>query len=306
METWIKKGIIYRPNLNNWWSQHYAMLPVPKYLKKKEIIRIYFGTTDNKLNGRIASIDVNASNPSEVVSESKSFLVDLGEDGTFDDSGVVPSCIIKLGDKQLLFTVGFQRCVNVPYMLFAGLLYSKINQEKFIRYSKAPVLPRNKFRPISQGAPCVIFHNGIYKMWHWFGTKWITVNKKKYINYRIGYAESDDCYNWVMKKEPCIVPNASNNEFAVARPWVLFENNKFKMWYSVRFVDKLYRIAYAESLDGINWKKQKIKGLNVSKSGWDSKMICYPSVINVDKKKYMFYNGNDNGKTGFGYAILKK
>jgi hypothetical protein len=34
-------------------------------------------------------------------------------------------------------------------------------------------------------------------------------------------------------------------------------------------------------------------------------MICYPAVIKIYDKTYLFYNGNNNGKTGFGYAELK-
>ena len=32
-------------------------------------------------------------------------------------------------------------------------------------------------------------------------------------------------------------------------------------------------------------------------------MITYPSVINHNNKYYMFFNGNDYGKNGFGVAV---
>ena len=34
-------------------------------------------------------------------------------------------------------------------------------------------------------------------------------------------------------------------------------------------------------------------------------MICYPNVIKVKDKLYMFYNGNGFGQSGFGYAELE-
>ena len=49
---------------------------------------------------------------------------------------------------------------------------------------------------------------------------------------------------------------------------------------------------------------KKKKPFDVSASGWDSDMTCYPSIITVKEKTYMFYNGNNNGETGFGYAEL--
>jgi hypothetical protein len=34
--------------------------------------------------------------------------------------------------------------------------------------------------------------------------------------------------------------------------------------------------------------------------------LSYPSIISCNGNKYMFYNGNNMGKTGFGYAVLDK
>jgi hypothetical protein len=44
-------------------------------------------------------------------------------------------------------------------------------------------------------------------------------------------------------------------------------------------------------------------GLDVSPSGWDSEMIAYASVLSTLRRKLLFYNGNDFGRTGFGLAI---
>ncbi|MFQ5751293.1 MAG: hypothetical protein ACE5HI_04785, partial [bacterium] len=65
------------------------------------------------------------------------------------------------------------------------------------------------------------------------------------------------------------------------------------------------RIGYAESENGLDWiRKDEEVGIEVSDEGWDSEMICYPAVISVNGTTYMFYNGNNNGETGFGYAQL--
>jgi hypothetical protein len=80
------------------------------------------------------------------------------------------------------------------------------------------------------------------------------------------------------------------------------------MYYSVRWVDKLYRLGYATSEDGINWtrKDKELQGLDVSAEGWDSEMVCYPAVVTTSAgRTFMFYNGNGNGKTGFGVAELQ-
>ena len=305
--NWIKKGRIWSPNKTSVLKSYYGILPVPIYLESLNVVRVFFGSADKNIHSRVFYIDLNPDNLSEILFESQNCALDLGRLGTFDDSGVVPSCVIKKGNDILLYTVGFQRCEKVPYMLYAGIAKSKNNGVSFSRPHDVPILGRTPERPVSQGAPSVIFHEGIYKMWHWYSTEWINVKGKLYLDYKIGYAESYDGLKWDMKDLCCVKPNKDNDEFAVARPFVIFEDNIFKMWYSIRFVEKLYRIGYAESLDGLDWKrKDNLAGIDVSDSGWDSEMICYPSIIDIKGKRYLFYNGNDNGKNGFGYAILEE
>jgi hypothetical protein len=43
----------------------------------------------------------------------------------------------------------------------------------------------------------------------------------------------------------------------------------------------------------------------VAASGWDSEMQAYPSVVVSENQTYLFYNGNEYGKQGFGCAVLE-
>lgn len=300
---WEKKGVVLQPKKSKFWNQKYCILPTPLFLEKNGAIRIYYGTTDNSNFGRISFVDVNMENPSEILYEHDDYILDVGQDGTFDDCGVVPSCAIEVGQLTFLYTVGFQRTFKTPYMLFAGLATSS-NQFDFKRASQAPILPRSQNRHISQGAPCVIFDGGIYKMWHWFATKWVQIDGKPFMDYHIGYAESHDGLYWKMNDVCCLAPRPEKNEFAVARPWVFKIDSTYHMYFSTRYQGRLYRIDYAVSTDGINWKRDLPAPFDVSDSGWDSEMICYPSIVKANEHTFMFYNGNNNGETGFGYAEL--
>ncbi len=300
---WIKKGLIHAPSKTKWWNLKYNILPVPIYIENDNIIRIFFGTTDKNNFGRISFLDLDAECPSRILYEHDSYVLDVGEDGTFDDCGVVPSCILKVNGTYFLYTVGFQRTIKTPYMLFAGLAKSN-NLINFERVSKAPILKRTDNRYISQGAPCVIFENGTYKMWHWYANEWISVDGKQFMDYHIGYAESDNATTWEMHPDPCIWPRKEFGEFAVARPWVFKKNGIYHMYYSTRYQKKLYRIEYATSIDGKEWNRDYEPPFDVSNEGWDSEMICYSSIVSASAKTYMFYNGNNNGASGFGYAEL--
>jgi predicted GH43/DUF377 family glycosyl hydrolase len=303
---WQKLGRVWEPVGDKWWNYRYAMLPVPVYLEDQQVIRVFFGSADRDIFSRVSFVDLDPSNPTRILGESQSPVLDIGDLGTFDDSGVVPSCALRKDGKLYLYTVGFQRCVRVPYMLFAGLAESSDNGLSFTRSSRAPILPRNDFRPTSQGAPSVLFHEGKYKMWHWFSTRWIDVGGKLFLDYKIGYAESADAVHWEMRNITCLSPDESKGEFAVARPWVILENGRFRMWYSIRFRGKMYRIGYAESSDGISWDRlDHLAGIDVSQDGWDSEMVCYPALLDIRHERYLFYNGNNNGATGFGVARLE-
>lgn len=302
---WKKHGLIWKPDNTSDRFHKYGILPVPIFLPEKNIVRVFFGCADVENHSRIYSLDLNPENLNEIINYPNKVLVDIGKPGTFDDSGVVPSCIISLDGNLYLYTVGFQRTEKVPYMLFPGVAVSNNYGESFTKPHESPIMPRNNFRPTSHGAPCVLFSGNKYLMWHWFSTKWINVGGKQYLDYQIGFAESIDGLNWDMKNITCIRPDESNGEFAVARPFVIFENDIFKMWYSIRTFDKLYRIGYAESKDGFDWtRKDKEVGIDVSENGWDSEMICYPAILKLGNKTFMFYNGNNNGASGFGYAEL--
>jgi hypothetical protein len=57
----------------------------------------------------------------------------------------------------------------------------------------------------------------------------------------------------------------------------------------------------------ITWKRDDSQaGIDVSESGWDSDMICYPHIAKINDKYVMFYCGNNFGQDGFGYAELQK
>ena len=48
----------------------------------------------------------------------------------------------------------------------------------------------------------------------------------------------------------------------------------------------------------------KTLGITRSNEGWDSIMMCYPYLYQHRGRKYLLYNGNGFGESGFGYAVL--
>ena len=301
--TWKKKGLIFAPDGSKQWARGYAHMPTAEIIDNR-FIRVYFSGLDKYNYGRISYVDLDIDNPKNVLYIHDTPILDIGENGTFDDCGVVPSSVININNKKYLYYVGFQRTEKVPYMLFSGLAIE--SEGEFEKYSKTPILDRTSEEPFSRSAPYILYNEGIYKMWYWSCINWSIENKGIHYNNVIRYAESSDGIYWVINNNICIEPNW-NDEYSVGRPCVIYEDKLYKMWYSIRSKSKGYFIGYAESVDGIQWiRRDNCVGIEVSDEGWDSQIICYPNVLTINGVKHMFYNGNQHGKTGFGYAVLEE
>jgi len=301
---WVKKGLIYGPSGEYSWAQHSALQPTT-ILINENIIRVYVGFRDENGVSRIGFVNVDAENPSIVLKVSEKPVLDIGLPGTFDENGVVPCAIIKREEKLYLYYAGYQLGHKIRFLAFGGLAISKDGGNSFIRYSKVPILDRTEDELLFRVIHSIIFENGVWRAWYGGGSTFIKGKYKSLPVYNIRYIESTDGINFGRKGIVCI--DLKEDEYRVGRPCVIKEEETYKMFYGAGTESTVYRLAYAESKDGVNWtRKDKEININVSKNGWDSQMIAYPSVLKYKDKVYMFYNGNDMGKDGFGYAILEE
>lgn len=300
---WEKRGRIYNPSGALWWARSYAIFPTVEVVGD-QFIRVYFASLDENRFGRVGYLDLDPDEPGKILYMTNEPVLDIGELGTFDDSGINPFTLVTVGAKKYLYYQGWQRCERVPYMLFTGLAIGDQNN-KFEKWARIPVLDRTEAEPFIRAAPYVLIEDGVFKMWYVSGTRWLRGEAGLHYNVVIRYATSTDGISWKANDHICIEPNTPD-EYGVGRPCVVREGNLYRMWYSIRSFSQLYIIGYAESADGIHWeRKDDEAGIGKSESGWDSEMVCYPCVVDARGKRYMFYNGNRHGSTGFGYAVLE-
>jgi hypothetical protein len=301
---WTKRGLIYSPAGDQPWARTHALLPTP-LVDGGDTVRVFFSSLDDNRFGGAGWADI-AFTPAKatVTATASAPLLQAGERGTFDDCGVVPSCALRVHENLFLYYAGFQRAERVPYLIFSGVAAGDRNGGVFRRRSRTPVLDRCASEPFSRGAPFVLNENGDFRMWYWSCTHWSEGAQGVHYNTVIRHATSPDGLHWRADEHICIAPDLEN-EYAVGRPWVIRESGLFRMWYSIRSRDEGYTIGYAESGDGIHWERRdQDVGIAKSADGWDSEMICYPAVFDQGGVRYMLYNGNRCGRTGFGYAVL--
>jgi hypothetical protein len=311
-QNWKKHSVVFRPTGDQPWMLSHAQVPTP-FWTREGLLRVYFGTRDATNRTSTTFLEVHPRSPSKIVRIHDRPVMSLGELGCFDDAGVMPGCLVANGNQIYFYYAGWNTSTTVSYRLAIGLAISNDGGETFERAFEGPILDRIAREPHLCGAPCVLNDRdcGVWRMWYPSGTSWSLVDGRAEPRYLIRYAESDDGIEW--RRNGIIAIDYGHQEEALARPWVVKDGSLYRMWFSSRSIrdyrknaQHSYRMGYAESSDGVRWERMDDRaGLYVGPTGWDSEMIAYPSIFDSDQNRYMLYNGNGFGTSGFGLAQLE-
>jgi hypothetical protein len=297
---WKKLGLVFNPKKFNW-SQDTALQPTPIVLKDR--VRVFVGSRDDLGISRIGYVDLDKEDPRKVIGFSESPILDIGTAGCFDESGVVPSAVVSHEGKLYLYYAGYQLGQKVRFSVLGGLAVSEDNGLTFTRVKKTPVFERNDQETLFRVPHSVIVKNGVWCAWYGGGSFFQEGESKTLPIYDIRYTESMSPVEF--RDAGSVILKTEGEEYRLGRPYVFDMNNKYYLFYGYSTETSPYQLGYATSTDMRNWERQDDQeGLDISESGWDSEMMAYPSVLKLDKKVYMFYNGRSYGKEGFGLAEL--
>ena len=263
----------------------HAQLPVVKMLDDGTA-RIYVTDRSPENISFIRTIDFDLSSKTIVSRD----VFARGTQNSFDEDGVMTSC---LSGGNLYYTAW----KKLPHKKYKHSI-AMIDIDSRI---KSLVIDSTELDNYLCSSPFIVCHNDEKRMWFISGRDcggWTDYGPM----YTIRHAISRDGINW--EQQPIEFKRKDNEVFA--RPFVLFENGLWKMWYSFLFLEKskCYRIGYAESSDGISWTRlDHLAGLGVSEDGWDSETVAFPYLIKTNQSEIMFYSGNHFGQGGIGYAV---
>ena len=282
---WHKGGLIFSLS-----GRHAQMPTVEQH--DDGTMTVYFSTRDEKNRSLPMCFRTRQDRPGDIIEFRDEPLFRLGIPGTFDDSGVMPSCAVG----NALYYVGWSLRVTVPYFTAIG---AAIN---LTRLYNGALLGYGVMEPWGCTTPYVIREHNLWKMWYASYDIW----EEGEPSYHLRYATSEDGSHW---NTHGILWYEGDKCFC--RPSMFRFGGGHKMVYSYRHTHgyrtdrtKSYRLGLAASDDMLSWRQEDI-GIDVSESGWDSEMIAYGTVYEFDGKVYMLYNGNGFGKSGIGYAILE-
>lgn len=134
----------------------------------------------------------------------------------------------------------------------------------------------------------VLYHNDKYYMWYTGQTD----NESK-----IGYAISEDGYNFKSYDTPVIIPQEHYEAKSVMNPYVMYDEDEkiFKMWYAAGEKYEPDVLCYATSTDGVNWNKYEnnpILSANQNENMLDNFKVGACEIKKINKDEYiMFYIG---------------
>lgn len=314
---WKKLGQIFEFKKTSFIDRFISHAQSPQAVVFDDFVRIYFSTRKSDIDGKFLSyiqyVDYD-KNFKNILNCSDSEVIPLGNLGCFDEHGIFPVSPVKVDDKIYAYTSGWTRRCSVSVETGIGLTISNNNGLTFERYGDGPVLTSSLHEPFLVVDGFVRKFENKFYMFYIFGQKWceeIEGHSPERV-YKIGYAISDDGINW-QKMNRCIIKDKIDENECQALPTVIKIGGRYHMYFCYRHMigfrtekEKGYRLGYAYSDDLIDWiRDDDNAGITTGKEGWDSDMICYPNIFEVDGKVYLLYNGNEFGKHGFGIAELE-
>jgi hypothetical protein len=270
------------------------------------VVRVFFASRPQPDLSLPTFVDLNPDDLSDVVYVHDKPILELGGLGTFDEHGIIPKLVTRIDGRIVLYYIGWQRRVGVPYSLAIGMAEST-DGTNFRRAALGPVLASQGGDHLTTTAPGIVHDDGVYHMFYTAGLDWIEIGGRLEHTYTIRRACSEDGVNWSRDYKNAIEPSDSLE--CVSNPTVLAFGGRYHMWFcykgsaDFRGGSDSYRIGYASSSDLSTWVREDSKaGIDVSSAGWDSEMIEYPNAIHLGARAVLLYNGNGFGATGFGYA----
>jgi len=316
MFTWRKLAKVFTPQevAGRDWLKEFAQAPAT--LLFDDFVRVYFSCRPGAdSEGRYVSysgyVDLDRRNLFKVLRVADRPILALGGLGEFDEFGTYPVSVVRDGQDVRVYYGGWTRCESVSFNVAIGCALSRDGGMTFAKLGAGPVLSYSPEEPFVLSGPKVRRFNGGWQLWYIAGRKWKVVAGRPEPVYKIRMAVSSDGIQWKKMNRDLIESRVEDDE-AQASPDVFFANGRYHMFFCYRYSydyrgkDRGYRIGYAVSDNLLDWKRCDDKvGIDVSETGWDSEMISYPHVFDVDGETYMAYLGDQVGRFGFGLAKLE-
>lgn len=289
----------------------------PWVVRIDDAFHLYYAGADGKGYHRICLATASVSDPSKWHRHGP--LFDVGPPVGFDARWCVLPHVVQISSDRwhLYYTGNSGRGSGLSAFPGIGLAISR-DGKKWEKYEANPILQRsgNDGDPdaigVAGGSVLQVELSDGSSEWRFYYTGCPTLGKELMLNQqkRICYAVSQDGISWSKRGSIMLRdPNRDYENVGVAGPVAhQLDDGTFRMWYSAIGTKwGYYSICYAESQDGVHWRRGKGYGDNLQLTpqgnGWEKQMVEYPSIIRENNQLRLFYCGNGYGQTGIGTAL---
>ena len=284
---WQDKRIIF--------NKRKAQLPVAEY--KNNGFTIYY-TSRNELNQNIG-YRAKFTKTFELIEDK--LILEPGKPGSYDTAGVMPTAV--WGNR--LYYIGWTLRKDVPYYNYTCAADKQ--DGKYVKLG--PVLHADTHGDGYTGTLCILTTHATKFGYFLNCIDWLPdENNNLQPSYNIGLSITRDGLHFDKMNSPAI--ELEGQEAGISAATVIEHNKTYHMWFSVRHAkefrtnpDKAYKIKHATSKDGWNWTRDNKFGI-IPECKYESIMCAYPSVLKIDDKLYMFYNGDGFGETGIALTTM--
>ena len=122
MFRWRKRGLVVDAGSLGGLVASHAQTPTPLLLEDR--IRVYFAARGADGKSFTAFADLDRDDPTRILKIHPDPVLEPGKPGTFDDEGIMPSCVMVDGDRVLLYYSGWNQRKTIPYHNSTGLAES--------------------------------------------------------------------------------------------------------------------------------------------------------------------------------------
>lgn len=300
MPAWRKLGRLYTPVPKGPKLQSHAANPVAIPLHG-DVFRIFYSGRDSANRSSVGAVDIDILRRT-VVRDHPLPACSHGGPDTCHSHGISIGCHYRTGGRHWMLFMGWQIPEDAHWRGDIGRL--EIAADLNLQPAETTAfMARDTTDPVSLSYPWVLHRQGLWHMWYGSTVTWDAGNGE--MLHVLRHATSADGMAWTRHGQA--VPHALGVAQAFSRPTVAeTADGGLAMWFSYRSgTGQSYRIGHASSKDGFTWDLAlEEAGIDVSDSGWDSQMLCYPFVFDHRGQRFMLYNGNGYGQSGFGLAVL--
>jgi len=288
----------------SWWTSHFM---APAAIDLGDVVRIFLGCHDEYGISRIGFIEISKDSPNQILRISEDPVLDIGEPGSFDENGVFPGSMFKFQDKLYFSYTGFQLGMKIPHYNFGNIAIFNKDLTKLTRLQKSPLLDRSD-EGLTVRAGITVQENGKNNiMLYSSGSTFEKINNKLRPNYSI-FRQN------ILEIEPFpkigfeVLSFNKNLEHGLGRPYLIRFKDEIYCFYTIRNKDFLYRsgvAVYSEESDQFERKDSLISSMGSNSAGFDDQMVYFPAPCLVGEQLWVFYSGNDFGKSGLGIGIFQ-